>query len=144
MSRNEPSQMRSPRIGDVYTVDLVGAGSVQSGLRPCVVFQNNIGNAHSPNVVVIPMTSNLKKREMPTHVIIRASDTGLSRDSMALCENPQCIPKAWLIRYISTLPAYYMRQIAAASIMASGAIAYLDAESVIDLWNRASNVNAIP
>ena len=119
-------------------VQLDGDGSVQSGLRPCVIFQNNIGNIHSPNVVILPLTTNLKKREMPTHVVVHAGDTGLARDSMALCENPQCIPRGQLGRYITTLPDHYISQIAAASIMASGAIAYMDLETVIRAWQQAS------
>lgn len=132
---------RIPKIGDVYALLFQGAGSVQSGLRPAVVFQNNIGNMHSPNVVVFPLTTSLKKIGMPTHVLIKASSTGLARDSMVLCENPQCVPKESLGKYITTLPDSYIGQIAAASIMASGAISYLDLGSLIGVWQKASGLN---
>jgi len=132
---------RIPRIGEVYAVKFEGNGSVQSGWRPGVVFQNNIGNIHSPNVVVLPLTTSLKKRDMPTHVFIGAKDTGLARDSMVLCENPQCIPKDELGKYITTLSDSYMAQIAAASILASGAVSYLDLQSLIQVWQRAVTVN---
>lgn len=132
---------RIPKIGEVYAVRFEGNGSVQSGWRPGVVFQNNIGNIHSPNVVVLPLTTSLKKRDMPTHVFIGAKDTGLARDSMVLCENPQRIPKNELGKYITTLSDSYMAQIAAASIMASGAVSYLDMQSLIRVWQQATTVN---
>lgn len=132
---------QSPKIGEVYAVRFEGSGSVQAGLRPGVVFQNNIGNAHSPNVVVLPLTTSIKKRDMPTHVFLKAEDAGLARDSVVLCENPQCIPKDELGRYITTLSDDYMGKIAAASIMASGAISYLDLQSLIRVWQQATVAN---
>lgn len=140
--QNTETTARTPLIGDIYALRFDGTGSVQSGWRPGVVFQNNIGNAHSPNVVVLPLTTNLKKAGMPTHVLIKASDTGLFRDSLVLCENPQCVSKEELGRYITTLPECYMGKIAAASIMASGAISYMDLESVIRVWQQSATLNA--
>ena len=130
-----------PRIGEVYLVNLKGEGSVQVGLRPAVVFQNNVGNKHSPNVVVLPLTTSLKRLEMPTHILVSAEDSGLARDSMVLCENPQCVPKDQLGRYLTTLPEHYMARIAAGSIMASGAISYMDLKAVVNLWQQANNLN---
>jgi len=132
---------RVPKIGEVYLLNFDGSGSVQSGLRPGVVFQNNIGNAYSPNVVVLPLTTCLKKQAMPTHVVLRSADTGLVRDSMVLCENPHCVPKDSLGRYLTTIPAHYMSQIAGASIMASGAIAYMDLGDLVSIWQQAATMN---
>lgn len=50
-----------PRIGEVYNMYFNGTGSEQSGWRPGVVFQNNIGNSKSPNIIALPLTSSLKK-----------------------------------------------------------------------------------
>ena len=134
--------LKNPKIGEIYALKFEGQGNVQDGWRPGVVFQNNIGNMHSPNVVMLPVTTRSKKTGMPTHVLLKASETGLRMDSMVLCENPQCVSKESLGRYITTLSDEYMRQIAAASIMASGAISYMDLGSVINLWQRASTLNA--
>lgn len=140
MIQNRVSQ-RTPQIGDVYLVRFDGSGSVQSGVRPGVVFQNNAGNAHSPNVVVLPLTTSLKKVSMPTHVVVRSNDTGLIRDSLVLCENPQCVPKESLGRYLTTLPDSYMSQIARANLLASSAISFLDLNTVINVWQQASRLN---
>ena len=73
--------------------------------------------------------------------LLISKDTGLVRDSMVLCENPQCIPKDELGKYITTLSDSYMAQIAAASILASGAISYMDLEMVVRLWQQANDLN---
>lgn len=132
---------RPPKIGDVYLLQFQGDGSVQSGRRPGVVFQNNTGNAHSPNLVVLPLTTSLKKLGMPTHVLLPASDTGLIKDSVALCENPVCVPKDSLGRYLTHLPDAYMGQIARAHLLATSAISFLDLESIADIWRQANRLN---
>lgn len=135
------AESRVPRIGEVYAVQFSGTGSVQSGLRPGVVFQNNTGNRYSPNVIVLPMTTSIKKRNMPTHVFLPAADTGLLKDSLVLCENPQCVPKECLGRYLTTLPAQYMGKIAAASLLATSAIAFIDPCSMESIWRQAVSLN---
>ena len=80
-------------IGDVYYAKVECNGSVQGGFRPYVVMQNDIGNKYSPNVVLIPLTTAIKKEKMPTHVVIRCKESGLPKDSVALCENPISFPK---------------------------------------------------
>ena len=42
MSENRQSSM-APVIGDVYLMKFEGSGNEQSGWRPGVVFQNNVG-----------------------------------------------------------------------------------------------------
>lgn len=133
---------RHPIIGDVYIIQFHGIGSVQSGRRPGVVFQNNTGNAHSPNLVVLPLTTSLKKPEMPTHVLVRSSDTGLIKDSVVLCENPVCIPKENLGRYLTHLPDACMGRIARAHLLATSAISFLDLESISEIWLQARRLNA--
>lgn len=136
------SNERVPQFGDVYLVRFERNGSEQSGLRPAVVFQNNVGNAYSPNVTVLPMTSRIKKSNQPTHVVIPADGTGLLRDSMVLCENPVCISKEKLGSYLVTLSSEYMAQIAEANMLASSAIAYINPELLIEIWKMAAKLNA--
>lgn len=119
-----------------------GDDSEQKKMRPGIVFQNNIGNVYSPNIIALPLTGHLKKITQPTHVIVRASDTGLKCDSVALCENPVCMSKKKIGNYITTLPDKYMKQIAAASLLATSAIAYLDMDSLADVWGRAIRLNS--
>lgn len=106
MSENRQSSM-APVIGDVYLMKFEGSGNEQSGWRPGVVFQNNVGNAHSPNVIALPLTSSIKKTNQPTHVVVLAADTGLRRDSMVLCENPEKMSKARIGKFLTRLPDEY-------------------------------------
>lgn len=119
-----------------------GSGNEQNGWRPGLVFQNNMGNAHSPNIIALPLTSSIKKTGQPTHVIVRAADSGLRKDSMVLCENPERMSKERVGRYITTLSDEYMKQIAEANLLATGAIAYLDVEALLLIWRRAMALNS--
>lgn len=132
---------RHPRIGEVYNVYFEGTGNEQAGWRPGVVFQNNVGNACSPNVIILPMTSSVKKLGMPTHVLIKAEGTELRKDSVVICENPSCISKSKLGKYITTLPNDSMREIAIASIIATSAISFLDLKSLVGVWEKTVKLN---
>lgn len=132
---------RSVQIGDVYLMRFDGSGSAQSGVRPGVVFQNNLGNAHSPNVVMLPLTTARKKLGQPTHVLLPAAANGLARDSIVLCENPVCFAKAELGRYLTQLSSETMSQIAAAQLLASSAIAFLDEATLLQTWHQARALN---
>ena len=47
--------------GEIYLVDLRNpVGSEQSGVRPAVIVQNEVGNAHSPTTIICPLTSQVK------------------------------------------------------------------------------------
>lgn len=134
---------KCPQIGDVYVMQFCGSANEQSGWRPGIVFQNNVGNAYSPNIIALPMTSAIKKTTQPTHVIVRADDSGLRNDSMVLCENPERMSKEKVGRYITTLSHEYMRKIAEANLLATSAISYLDLEALHGIWERASQLNAL-
>lgn len=133
---------RTPKIGEVYMMRFEGSGSEQAGWRPALVFQNNVGNTYSPNVIMLPLTSKLKKSSQLTHVIVPAKGTGLARDSMVLSENPVSVSKNKLGKYLTTLPGEYMRQIAEAHILATSAISFIDPAAVLPLWEKAAKLNA--
>lgn len=133
---------RYPRIGDVYLMNFTGSGNEQTGWRPGLVFQNNTGNFHSPNIIALPLTSAIKKAGQPTHVLVPANGTGLRKDSIVLCENPQRMSKARLGAYITTLPDEYMEKIAIANLLASSAISYINPESLQRIWEKATRFNS--
>ena len=69
--------------------------SIQSGCRPLLVISNNVGNKFSPTLLVIPLSSQLKNVNQPTHTIIRCdTDNGLTSDSMLLAEQITTISKS--------------------------------------------------
>lgn len=135
------NQNITPRIGDIYLMKFEGNGSEQTGWRPGLVFQNNVGNKYSPNIIALPLTSAAKKIEQPTHVFVSSQDTGLRKDSIVLCENPQRMSKEKLGSYLTSLPESYMKQVASANLLASAAISYLDPDALISTWMKAVALN---
>lgn len=130
-------------IGDVYLMRFNGSGNEQHGWRPGLVFQNNLGNQFSPNIIALPLTSAIKKTNQPTHVVIPAEGTGLKRDSMVLCENPERMSKEKLGAYITTIPKEYMEQIAVAYLLATSAISFIDPKSLMLIWQKATALNNV-
>ena len=137
------SETRTPQIGDVYMMRFGGSGNEQKGWRPGLVFQNNLGNQYSPNIIALPLTSAIKKSDQPTHVIIPAAGTGLKKDSMVLCENPERMSKEKLGNYLTTIPEEYMSQIATANLLATSAISFINPELLMSIWQKATSLNAI-
>ena len=87
--------------GDIYYAYLNPVvGSEQGDCRPVLIVQNNTGNAHSPTVIVAPLTQKLRKPQLPTHVLIPKSCGGLDRDSLVLAEQIRTIDRSRLSNYI--------------------------------------------
>lgn len=139
--KNIYNDSRMPQIGDIYLVKFNGEGSEQKGWRPGLIFQNNIGNQHSPNVIVLPLTSVSKKTTQPTHVCI-PKEIGLKKDSMVLCENPERMSKEKLGNYLTTLPEEYMMKIAVANLLATSAISFIDPDMLMSVWQKAMALNS--
>jgi mRNA interferase MazF len=97
--------------GQVYFTDLgQRIGSEQSGMRPVIIVQNDTGNRHSSTVIVVPITSQIKKEEMPTHIKLN-NDFGLDDVSMALCEQIDTIDKQSLFSYIGQVSQSELQRI---------------------------------
>lgn len=134
---------RQPQIGDIYLMHFSGSGNEQKGWRPGLVFQNNLGNQHSPNIIALPLTSSIKKSNLPTHVFVPSNGTGLAKDSMVLCENPERMSKEKLGKYLTTLPTEYLSKVAIANLLASSAISFIDPDVLLSVWQKALVLNAI-
>lgn len=88
--------------GDIYHANLgnSGVGSEQNGDRPVVIIQNDVGNLHSPTVIVAMVSTCLHKAKYPTHVVIEKGETGLVEPSVILCEQVRTIDKSRLTERI--------------------------------------------
>lgn len=96
--------------GDLFYADLNPViGSEQGGIRPVLVVQNNIGNMHSPTIVVLPITS-MKKRPLPVHAKVDDNDL-LTDNSIVLAEQIRTIDKRRLRSYIGSLDADAMKRV---------------------------------
>ena len=86
--------MNTIKRGEIYCADLDPVvGSEQGGIRPVLVIQNDIGNRYSPTVIVLAITSQLRKSSLPTHVEIPAGKTGLPKTSLVLAEQMRTLEK---------------------------------------------------
>ena len=88
----------------MYYADLGrGIGSEQEGYRPVVIIQNNVGNKHSPTVIIASITSKTGvKAKLPTHYYIDAED-GLELPSIVLLEQLRTVDKRRLGNFIGHL-----------------------------------------
>ena len=103
-----PRPLHNPSRGEVWFAQLGyhSGTSVQAGCRPVFVVSNDTGNHHATTIVVLPMTTRLKRSELPTHVELcqgNLTKADLNRplaDSMILAEQITTISKAALRNYI--------------------------------------------
>ena len=100
------------RRGDVYYADLRPVvGSEQGGVRPVLIIQNDVGNRHSPTVIVAAVTSKLNKAKLPTHIELSADRYHLVKDSVILLEQLRTIDKSRLKDKICHLDGEVMGRI---------------------------------
>jgi len=80
------------RRGDVVIVELdPPQGSEQRGTRPCLVVQNDVGNANAPTTIVVPFTTSFGEQLYPFEVHVPAEECALREDSVALCSQIRTI-----------------------------------------------------
>jgi len=105
MSAKRAEGQAEYKRGEIYYANLgdTNVGSEQSGTRPVLIIQNNIGNKYSPTVIVACMTSKLLKTQIPTHVRLDSKSYGLPADSLVLCEQIKTIDKSRLLGFIAIL-----------------------------------------
>lgn len=95
--------------GDIFYADLNPVvGSEQGGIRPVLVVQNNVGNRHSPTVIVVPISS-VRKKNLPVHTQIRCSE--LPKNSTILAEQIRTIDHSRLRKYVGSLNRELMKEI---------------------------------
>ena len=103
---------RTIKRGDIYYAELNPViGSEQGGTRPVLIISNDIGNKHSPTVIVAPITSRVHtKAKLPTHTSVKDFD-GLDKDSIILLEQIRTIDKQRLKQYIGMIPDNVMARV---------------------------------
>jgi mRNA interferase MazF len=97
MSR--PNRLVLPKRSEIYLVNFdPTVGSEIQKTRPALILQNDIANKHSPITIVAAITSKFDDRLYPTEVLVLASNTGLSQDSVVLLNQIRSIDRVRLIR----------------------------------------------
>ena len=89
--------------GDLFYYDFGDrVASVQSGERPVLVVQADDYNKNAPTVIVAAVTSVIKKRYLPSHIVL-GDKFGLKKPSMVLLEQVQTVNKDELSDYIGNI-----------------------------------------
>ncbi|ATG86401.1 mRNA interferase [Lactobacillus phage LpeD] len=94
--------------GDIYYVNLPEQPAwshIQSGCRPCIVIQNDLGNRYSPNTIVIPLTTRHKPK-MSTHFLV--TETPIK--STGLAESVVTVNKTDLTTYLGHVSDYELNK----------------------------------
>jgi mRNA interferase MazF len=90
--------------GDVWLANLNPTqGSEQSGIRPIIIFQNDIVSQFSTTIIAIPLTTNQRRAALSVCMAIAQGDGGLAQDSVALCFQVRVLDKTRLIRQLGQL-----------------------------------------
>ena len=90
--------------GDIWLADLNPIrGSEQAGVRPVLVFQNDLLNKYTTTVLAIPLTTNLRRASLPFCVFIPQKEGGLSSDSVILCHQLRVLDKTRLLRKLGAV-----------------------------------------
>lgn len=92
--------------GEVWWADLgEPLGSAPGYRRPVVVVQGDaLNRSRIATVVCVPLTSNLKWADAPGNVLLKASATGLDRDSVANVSQLVTVDKGMLTERAGKIP----------------------------------------
>ena len=98
--------------GDICCADLNPViGSEQGGTRPVLIISNDIGNRHSPTVIIAAITGKTQtKAKLPTHTEVKNFE-GLDRDSIVLLEQIRTVDKKRLKQYMGMMPTEAMARV---------------------------------
>jgi mRNA interferase MazF len=90
--------------GDIWLADLNPTrGSEQAGSRPILVMQNDVVNEFTSTLLAIPLTTNLRRAELPSCVRVSQGEGGLANDSVVLCHQLRVLDKTRLYRRLGSV-----------------------------------------
>ena len=97
------NQNTDVRNGDIFMASLPDdtEGSLQSGTRPVVIVSNDMANKHSPVLTILPITSRMSKKKLPTHVPVE--ECGLEKKSLVLAEQIMSINRKDLLKKMGSI-----------------------------------------
>lgn len=101
------------RRGEVWRADLSPTrGTEQTGVRPVLIVQTDRANPYSPHTIIVPFTTRLRQKLLPSHVLVPAGEGGLAQDSVELCEQIRVLDHQRLLARLGDLSAQRMQEIA--------------------------------
>lgn len=99
----EHKDNRKVKRGEIYLYDFGNnEGSIQNGIRPVLIVQCDEGNQASTTTVVAALTTAIKKRFLPSHIIL-GRNFGLDEPSMVMLEQLKTVNQYDLTEYIGLI-----------------------------------------
>lgn len=93
--------------GDIFYVNLGDTqekSSVQIGIRPALIISNDKCNEYSPILLVAPLTSKIKRTDLPTHIkLTKDKENGLDFNSVVLLEQIRAIDRTKILSKIGSI-----------------------------------------
>jgi mRNA interferase MazF len=107
--------------GEVWLADLNPTqGSEQAGIRPVIIFQNDLVSQFSITTITIPLTTNQCRAALPICLMIEQGNGGLSQNSVALCFQMRVLDKTRLIRKLGQLSPETISQLEGVVLLTLG------------------------
>ena len=139
-SQDQPWNPQLYRI-NVFRFEYLGhgIGSEQEGYRPVVIIQNDVGNKHSPTVIIASITSKKDaKPKLPTHYYIDA-ENGLELPSIVLLEQLRTVDKRRLGNFIGHLSEKHIHGINHALAVSIGLIESVPKKLILCLCSACAD-----
>ncbi|MEM9696343.1 MAG: type II toxin-antitoxin system PemK/MazF family toxin [Myxococcota bacterium] len=99
--------------GEVWWVDLAEPRGSEPGFRrPVIIVQEDLLNQSAlATVMVVPITSNLRRARARGNVLLKQRDTGLTKDSVALACQVLTVDELDLDALVGALPQRVMNEL---------------------------------
>lgn len=103
-----------------YLGENIGHEKSRLEARPCIIVSNNQINFNATNIVVVPLTKEVKYKDSATksglkyewhYVLKKAKYSQLNYDSAVQCEDIRCVSKARMGKYICKIDDSDMNEI---------------------------------
>jgi len=103
--------------GEIFLANLnPSRGSEQSGIRPVIVIQRNTIGKFTRTALVVPLSSNTRRSNIPGTILIPAGEGGLIQDSVALCYQTVVLDQERFMRKLGDLLQLYLEMLRQALI----------------------------
>lgn len=114
-------ELRYPIVsrGEVYLCDFGKTRDHEiRGIRYAIIVSNNLANQFSPNVTVLPCTTQVKKSQLPVHSVFQFSKDNIvdynpkigEKINVALGESVKEASKTRLLKYLGKLTDSFMKE----------------------------------
>lgn len=118
--------------GEIYYIhETEISGNEQAGGRPGIIISNDVGNEHSPVVIVVYLTTR-EKKSLPTHVKINTAE----KPSTALCEQIETIYKGRIGKYIGQITDTEQKNLDKALAVSIGIGLNLKGTKFVEIWSK--------